>query len=1130
MGDVGIVGAIGSAIGAALEPLIDTFSYEPARRELIIALELEPRDDVGVLSLAELDAAAAKLRAFEDAAAAMEAITAAIVAVEQVVRLMVVADDTDDLQEIALRALELAGASRLRQRSPLLFALARLIGVLTDDLLRIDWDRFGEVLRRLLVPQPPGEPNPADDAGVLSAVLLQAWIAYMSVLLAKGFGIDEIEWLYGWDPDPTILDDPAQQISERTLTLALRETGLHSETSSEGVAAELLLSSAFLPPAHRGPAIMLGLGGALEIEWGADDVDPATSRPVRPPGTRLRVAAPSGATILLPLPGSQLSFRLDGGPQGPASVLFDLRRPPSDTKIVFPDDTRRRWEIGSIAFAGGLVAQDLSLELTIGDAALVIDPKPEQGKRAEPGSELLRGPDRYPFTFSVGWTASRGVYISGGTALGITVPTPWAKLGGLRVHHVRLELVPPGGPAGRALGVDATISASLDIGSCFHATVDRIGARLKVDLSDGADFGADFISPSAIGLLIVSKPVKGGGTLLLDRDRGQYAGAFEVALDLERVGMTLQAIVVYTTQLEGGGSALLASLSVQDFRWDLGWGFALTGLGGMIGANHGVDLVALRDGLRTGALEHVMFPTDPVRNAGRIFQTLRTVFPIERGSTIAALFFELSWGRDLALIRLGVLGHWRAGADDDQLILLGSVDLVAPLRQLEVLRIKADLLGVVKWTDGIEISVDAQLRDSELLGVALTGSLALRLRRSATDPMFLLSIGGFHPQFPLPPATEVPRLDRLGFRLEKGAVRISAEVYFAIAACTVQAGMRIDLTARGLGLRVEATVGFDVIVDATTWDYVAEIYGRAALKRGSSTLMGLDIYCRLEGSSPSRFSGKVTFKIWFIKKTISWSEPLRGGDRPQVPLVDAGALLAAELASPRNWNGALPPDGRRLVSIDPVTGDGDGVVVHPLGELGVRQRLLPLGLDLDRIGAARPSGERRFAITRVSGIGDGAPLEDVSDQFAVAQFLELDEAAVLSQPGFEAMPSGVRVRSDAITAGVGRRRPLRYETIVIPQDHRPQRPSPRPPRGRLEFLEQFSALAATTRVVAPTAAGFGSAPERRVVVRADRWVVVGEDLSALDGAPRRSFHIARQQLAAAGTAGAAVVEAHEVRT
>jgi hypothetical protein len=105
-----------------------------------------------------------------------------------------------------------------------------------------------------------------------------------------------------------------------------------------------------------------------------------------------------------------------------------------------------------------------------------------------------------------------------------------------------------------------------------------------------------------------------------------------------------------------------------------------------------------------------------------------------------------------------------------------------------------------------------------------------------------------------------------------------------------------------------------------------------------------------------------------------------------------------------------------------------------------------------------------------------------------------------------------------------------YETIVIPEDHRPAPEPPRPPTGRFEVLGQFWAAASTQRTVRGAALSFAEAPERRVDLRPEGYVLVGDDLAAVDGAPRRSFHLALQELARDGAAAAAVVEAHEVRS
>ena len=60
----------------------------------------------------------------------------------------------------------------------------------------------------------------------------------------------------------------------------------------------------------------------------------------------------------------------------------------------------------------------------------------------------------------------------------------------------------------------------------------------------------------------------------------------------------------------------------------LGYGFTLNGVGGVVGLQHGVSTAELQARMRTGALDSVLFPPDPVANAPLLLGRLRLVFPI----------------------------------------------------------------------------------------------------------------------------------------------------------------------------------------------------------------------------------------------------------------------------------------------------------------------------------------------------------------------------------------------------------------------------------------------------------------------------------------------------------------------
>ena len=80
------------------------------------------------------------------------------------------------------------------------------------------------------------------------------------------------------------------------------------------------------------------------------------------------------------------------------------------------------------------------------------------------------------------------------------------------------------------------------------------------------------------------------------------------------------------------------------------------------------------------------------------------------------------------------------------------------------------------------------------------------------------------------------------------------------------------------------------------------------------------------------------------------------------------------------------------------------------------------------------------------------------------------------------------------------------------------------------MLGQFWSTASTQRTVRSAPSNFPAAPERRVGLHAEGYVLVGDDLTAVDGGAHRSFHLARQELTRDGVGAAAVVEAHEVRS
>jgi hypothetical protein len=107
------------------------------------------------------------------------------------------------------------------------------------------------------------------------------------------------------------------------------------------------------------------------------------------------------------------------------------------------------------------------------------------------------------------------------------------------------------------------------------------------------------------------------------------------------------------------------------------------------------------------------------------------------------------------------------------------------------------------------------------------------------------------------------------------------------------------------------------------------------------------------------------------------------------------------------------------------------LVLHPVGTLRVSQKALPLDLNIDKVGSQKPSDARRFSIEVIAdGLGKAA---DATEQFAIAQYQNMDDATKLSRPAYQALNGGVQlsVSGQQLKSSHAVRRIVRYEQIII---------------------------------------------------------------------------------------------------
>ncbi len=757
---------------------------------------------------------------------------------------------------------------------------------------------------------------------------------------------------------------------------------------------------------------MLSLRGALTYTEKAGDKE----RPIK---IKITIDTPDGLDMLAKFSGDG-RFEFTGPPSASMKLAIEPEQPATvGPAFAIPEVTGSRLEIGDFSFKVDINKDGFKIKASTQKSALVIVPS-EGDDFVE---EMMKTKEvRVEFDLGLAADQDNGVYFEGGNRLAVTIPINKSVLG-LKIQSLQLSLNPDGDKNSSELAWAAVTSFQLSLGPLL-VVVEQIGFTLNIGVTrdpppDDAlsllpflylrDLG--FRPPSGVGIQVDSNFVNGGGFLFFDREQEQYAGVLELTLG-NRV--SVKAVGLLTTRLPDGskGFSFLIIISVEfSPPLQLGLGISIGGLGGLLGIRRTLDVNVLREGLRNHTLDAIFFPKDPVANAGRLLNALRSVFPPARDRNLFGLAVILNFGSPpLLTAEIGVIYEF---GENPRLIILGQLHMALP-RKKPILEIHMDALGV--WDiNREEFSLDARLYDSRLAFVTMSGDMALRVRRG-NNPFFLLSIGGYNPHFQVPP--DFPLLERLTIKFaDSEHLRLILTGYFALSSNTRQAGGKFDFFVGFGGFSIEGFMQIDVLWEPDV-RFIADFDIKVALKYKGHTLLGAHAVGQFTGPEPKRIKGEVSIDLFLFDIHKSFDKTF-GDERPPeaLPQVDPLPLLVAALKEPASWEAALPARSQMLVTLRRQA-KGDEVLVHPLGQLTVRQQVLPLGVRLDLFEGSAPAGERTFSITQAFlGPDPVTDLRPVNEFFAPASFLQMSDDEKIARPSFESMPAGIALQFQAISFG-----------------------------------------------------------------------------------------------------------------
>lgn len=794
------------------------------------------------------------------------------------------------------------------------------------------------------------------------------------LLAGLSFGVsfirDNLKVVYGFDPSPGSTSPVADQISKRTITFELSfkvEDPQGNETT-----ATMLISAALRPQSQQGGGVevLLAGGGKFERKFG----------------------------------GWKFAFAMEGVPDVDVRSKIQIEHDGALSPLVVGDTKGTNLTVGNVSFAvtASIADNDLDFKVNTKESAFVL----AKGKTDGFLSSLLPDKGIYgSFDLGLGYSLRKGPYVDGGSGLTVFVPLH-TILGPLTLNSFYLKLAGNQSKDGVLLETSIGLTTSF-LG--FTATVERIGLVHDFSLPASGRKNLGFVNyeiafkpPNGVGLAVDAGVLKGGGFLYFDPDKGEYFGALELSF---KALFTLKALGVINTKMPDGspGFSMLIIITAEFPPIQLGFGFTLNGVGGLLGLHRTVRIDALREGIKTNALSSILFPEDVVANMSRIISDIRQVFPPLNDRFLIGPMGKLGWGTPTILsLELGLLLEIPV----PRIAILGIMKLVLPTEEASLLRLQVNFLGIIDF-DNKYISFDASLYDSRLLFIyTLSGDVAFRLSWG-DPPVFILSAGGFHPAFKEAPG-DLQNMTRMTISLLSGNnPRITIQSYFAVTSNTVQHGAKAELYAAAAGFNVYGFIGYDLLFQLDPFKFIAAFAAGLALRRGSSVIMGIRVSGQLMGPAPMDARGEGSITILFFDVTVgfheTWGDPAPASVTETEDLIQR---LTAEINDNRNWKADIPDNNSSHVSLRKIEAPPDKLVIHPFGILTFSERLVPLELEIAKFGNRMPKDARRFEIKPVDS---GLATNPATEQFAVANFLTMSDSEKLARPSFERMKSGFTI-------------------------------------------------------------------------------------------------------------------------
>ncbi len=641
---------------------------------------------------------------------------------------------------------------------------------------------------------------------------------------------------------------------------------------------------------------------------------------------------------------------------------------------------------------------------------------------------------------------SQSIYFEGGMGVDVYAPLHWKPVNrgsiGIEIPHVRLRLKAQKKQTGTKVIFEASLGLRLRLGPVELLT-DGLGVGWNLERKRGEDgnmgpFSSDWdlLAPDAFGLVVDAKSVKGEGFIARDELRNRWMGA----LSLEFSKWTLAGVAMVE------GDSVMGALWVTRLGVSTPIG-TFEGIGLFLGIGRRGDREALLDSLKTGSLDSILFPADPVLNAPTILTTMAALMPRAEGYVTFGLMVQWVFGNlkaRLVVVEAALLLEFE-GKKLRRVYLLGQGKGRLSRLPAHIFSLNIELFGVLDFEKD-ELLIKASLRNSKLAGGDLTGDGLIYI----DGDQGILSLGGFNPRYPAP--SKLPPVRRLTANIaDRENFKLVFTAYLAITTSSIQVGGSAYVWAGAHGFSIEGYLKVDLLA-RFNGEFAIDVEFEVSLKRGSRVLASIYFKGTFSGISKWRLAGKAKFSVLFLSVSVPVSFELGGAEKPIYEPVDAIGTLVQALEDQESWSAMQAQPGFTLRGAART-----GVWIPGNQTLRVNQTAVPFRQLITRIGASPLSAPREFAITKIRLGGQEFAFDPVEDNFAPGLYMDVDLEEAVRAPQFERMQSGARIRSPGTKVGGAVDGGGAFEEQVLDE---PPAPLALPPSARDAILALDSVAAA----------------------------------------------------------------------